>query len=265
MANVIRIAKSGSEWTGNDLIAYNINIVDADRRKFFGDSWTDNPNVSTEILSFDIDDGDRSILHKDARRVLAALDLATSSRRESLVDDFSRDLLILMDYDSISRTVGTRRNIDLIMCSVITCAQVDVCVESLNNTSLLLLQEDKTNESFKDPEPQVIAEAIAAFQENNRIRSKRFLNPLDMMIFPCITMRGTFPVFYLVPITKNLSDCIKEGKYPERETTVLRHTPKVKRSSDGMRPTENKKRILSCFESFRRFVDDLEKEVGEDF
>jgi hypothetical protein len=37
-----------------------------------------------------------------------------------------------------------------------------------DNEILLLLQEDKRLTSMKDPEPQIIAEAIAAFALNNR-------------------------------------------------------------------------------------------------
>jgi len=44
-----------------------------------------------------------------------------------------------------------------------------------NNEILLLLQEDK---SMKDPEPQVIAEAIATFALNNRKRERGLDLPL---------------------------------------------------------------------------------------
>jgi hypothetical protein len=56
----------------------------------------------------------------------------------------------------------------------------------------LLLLVQKLS-STNDPEPQLIAEAIAAFQENNRVRDSDDLDPLDRMDIPCITMVGTLP------------------------------------------------------------------------
>ncbi|KAJ7784170.1 hypothetical protein B0H16DRAFT_1257318, partial [Mycena metata] len=48
-------------------------------------------------------------------------------------------------------------------------AQTDVCI--LDSTNILLLvQVDKQLKNGHDPEPQVIAEAIAAFQCNNFTR-----------------------------------------------------------------------------------------------
>ncbi|KIL66992.1 hypothetical protein M378DRAFT_159941 [Amanita muscaria Koide BX008] len=46
---------------------------------------------------------------------------------------------------------------------------------------LLLVQEDKTHITPSDPEGQLIAEAIGAFQENNAKRANElFLEPLEM-------------------------------------------------------------------------------------
>ena len=36
MANIVRLAKSGSDWTSNDLVAYHIAIQEQDRDQFFG-------------------------------------------------------------------------------------------------------------------------------------------------------------------------------------------------------------------------------------
>ena len=40
------------------------------------------------------------------------------------------------------------------------------------------------------------------------------------MIIPCITMVGTRPTFYLVPVTAELDNAIKAGDYPVAETVV---------------------------------------------
>jgi hypothetical protein len=36
MTDIIRLAKSGSDWTSNELVAYNINIQEQDQSLFFG-------------------------------------------------------------------------------------------------------------------------------------------------------------------------------------------------------------------------------------
>ncbi|KAH9169956.1 hypothetical protein EDB89DRAFT_1980814 [Lactarius sanguifluus] len=50
-------------------------------------------------------------------------------------------------------------------------AKTDVCIVDQNEI-LLLVQEDKRHMDSSDPEPQLIAEAIAAFAANNRTRQQ---------------------------------------------------------------------------------------------
>ena len=58
-----------------------------------------------------------------------------------------------------------------------------------NNQILLLLREDKRSTNMKDPEPQLIAEAIAAFALNNRTRERELHLPLrDSIMLPCLTV-----------------------------------------------------------------------------
>ena len=81
-----------------------------------------------------------------------------------------------------------------------------------DNEVLLLVQEDKRLLSLKDPEPQVIAEAIAAYAVNNKVRIA-FLNlaPLTTVTPPAITMIGTNPIFYKITITAELSTAVQPG------------------------------------------------------
>lgn len=92
-----------------------------------------------------------------------------------------------------------------------------------DNNILLLLQEDKRLTSTKDPEPQVIAKAIAAFALNNR---KRERDPILLpCMFSCLIMVGTTSVFYKIIITAALSKAVQIGTYPETEAHVLRYIP----------------------------------------
>ena len=117
---------------------------------------------------------------------------------------------------------------------------------------LLVVQEDKTASIPSDPEPQVIAEAIATFQYNNRKRANRDLPLLDSMTIPCIAMVGTRQTFYLVPVTQKLSNCVMTGQIPRQPTIVKRCTPPARlRASEGMEIPDYRRIALQYYDSFR--------------
>jgi hypothetical protein len=263
MANFIRSAKSGSDWTKNELLAYNIRIVPKSDMGFFGEVPEKLPeNLSKEFLEYEF--GRNDSLEDDSDNLLEYLDLASRSLRgqESMVDDFARELLKSLGFEASGRLLRIRHAIPLIICGSTSLAQTDVSILRKRSGLILLVQEDKRQINIKDPEPQVIAEAIAAFQENNRIREESGLEGIDRMAFPCITMIGTFPRFYLVPVTKELSYCVIGGVYPNDTTEVLKYTPRVpNKTSDAMKNREDRKKILQCYESFKKFVDELEEQL----
>ena len=153
-----------------------------------------------------------------AKQVLAVT--KTHKNLESAVDDLARTLFEIMDYDTIDLSIHTREELKLDMCGTRTSAKPDLCIETSRLTIKLLVQEDNymistsKNLMNTNPEAQVIAEAIAAFQENNKINA-RFDEPLsDGQLITCITMQGTYPTFYLFNVTKELADAIKNGEEP---------------------------------------------------
>ena len=93
----------------------------------------------------------------------------------------------------------------LIYCDPNISAQTDVSLIQESSTILLVVQEDKNTISIHDPEPQVIAEAIVTFQYNIRTRARLGQSELNLMIIPYITMIGIRPIFYLVPVTRELN------------------------------------------------------------
>ncbi|CAO3637647.1 unnamed protein product [Cunninghamella blakesleeana] len=98
----------------------------------------------------------------------------------------------------------------------------DVCVENVKSMVKLLIQEDKSFNNSRGSsfdieitESQMVAEAIAAFQNNNKIRKSFKMHEINSCIFPCIIMLGTYPIFYLFNITKQLADAIANGTTPK--------------------------------------------------
>jgi len=253
--NFIRSAKSGSDWTKNELIAYNISVSSVPAELFFSSvaepsldhldpniliapAGAEGPNLSDAVIAY-----------------LGYLDLAVSATQESSVDDFAVRTLDLLGFNERGTVVATRYAIPLTICADSNrIAQTDVCLLHRPTMVLLVLIEDKTLSNRTDAESQVIAEAIAAFQFNNQKREEKGLVGLAAMTIPCITMSGTRPTFYLVPVTQELSTAVIGGVYPATETRVLKcvtvaaHT---RRASEGMENTEYRKLALKRLLAFR--------------
>lgn len=257
MANIIRSAKSGSDWTSNDLIAYNITIEAQNTATFFGRPDLPAPAINPQLLTTlsATDMTDESCFH-----VVKCMDLAMDPvpGEESAVDDFAMELLKVTGYRSRNRFLRSRKDIPLFICGTWSHAKTDVCLMD-DSEIILLVQEDKRHLELGDPRPQLIAEAIAAVQTNNTIRETVLNLPIiEYKLMAGITMAGTAPTFFKIPITSELMQAVRLGQYPPTRTVVAMHIPDVprpaRRLSEGMRPLDNRRKILACFEAFKQFV-----------
>ncbi|KAG6825490.1 hypothetical protein H0H92_003571 [Tricholoma furcatifolium] len=89
--------------------------------------------------------------------------------------------------------------------------ELSVCL--VDNRGFILLlgaTQDGLNRLGRDSESQIVAQAIAAFDHNNTLRVRHQLKPLEHMAFPCITMLEMTPIFYIVPVTTELSEAVKK-------------------------------------------------------
>ena len=146
-------------------------------------------------------------------RYLTHLNLATNAGQESSINDFARENLRLLGFEERGLALSTRYIIPWTICGDNRRdSQTDVCLLDGRSMILLVLQKDKAIINSTQAEPQIIAEAIAAYQYNNEKRQTRGLPTLDAMTIPCITMVGTRPTFYLVPVTKALSIAVSTGQ-----------------------------------------------------
>lgn len=201
--------------------------------------------------------GDPNVnVSKSAADYLRYLDLATRASQENLIDNFTAETLKLLEFNELDNTlIMTRYIIPLTICGDANrVAQTDVCLLHYPSLVLLVVVVDKTVFSKSDPQPQVVAEAIAAFQTNNTKREASGLPLLDAITIPCITMAGTRPTFYLVPVTRELSDAVMTGQYPINQTKVLKCTTTgvhARHSSEGMEDIEYRKVALKRFLAFK--------------
>jgi len=256
MAKLLRTAKSGSDWTANELAAYNITVVPQNKEEFFGTIDFPDPAVPS-LAGFMATEARRDAADQKTRQLLHFLDLAMDPKigHEAAVDNFAAELLRGLGYDIPNKIVFIRHAIPFLICGENSLAQTDVCIMD-DDEILLLLQEDKKLTSMKDPEPQIIAEAIAAFALNNRKRERDLnLPPRNSTTFPCLTLVGTSPIFYKITVTAALSKAVQTGTFPAIQTRVLRYIPVLpRRNSEGMRPLPNRIEILRCLEAFKRFL-----------
>ncbi|KIJ42733.1 hypothetical protein M422DRAFT_170821 [Sphaerobolus stellatus SS14] len=259
MANIIRTAKSGSDWTVNELDAYNITIVSQDLATFFGSDVlplpAHHPDLVDKVTADEMED-------EDSYQVARYMDLAMNPipGEESAVDDFVMQLLrTIRGYAgrAVGRDLRSRKDIPFLICGEWRHAKIDVCVMDRNEI-LLLVQEDKRHMELGDPHSQLIAEAIAAVQSNNRVRDHLGLDILDFKEMAGIVMIGTSPTFFKVPVTRDLMQAVQRGQYPSTPTVVAMHRPilprPLRRLSEGMRHLDNRRAIIACFEAFKQFV-----------
>ena len=257
-------AKSGSDWTWNELRAFNINIITDSVTTFFGNPDLPQPSVRQAILinkHYPID----GLPDKDDRLFFDLMKHAMNivPEQESAVDDFTAHLLKLLGYDEPDRIVRQRVDLPLFMCGSRVPTRTDLCVvnRSLSvglHDIVLLVQEDKRHLDKLDPEPQLIAEAIATFQRNKRRLSRMGLPMPNQMTIPGITIIGTAPTFFKISITSALVKAVETGIYPSQDTIVHRLVPPVPRphllEEHGMKPLDNRAIILGCFEAFKQYI-----------
>lgn len=257
MANLARSAKSGSDWSSSDLSAYNITVSAQPAHEFFGQQPNDGlQNLDQCFVSASLEDdpSDRHDLPDNTLRLLQYLDLATRANvgQESAIDDLAKELLRVLGYEERGTLLRSRCIIPLEICGDSgRQAQTGVCLVHPSTTILLLLTEDKTAFSGRNPEPQIIAEAIAAFQYNNNARESVSLPRIDEMVFPCITMIGTRPTFHKIPVTTQLSSAVAAGTYPEQTTQVVKCLVPSRRASEGMEIPIYRRNALQYLVAFR--------------
>ncbi|KAI9507563.1 hypothetical protein F5148DRAFT_981239 [Russula earlei] len=114
--------------------------------------------------------------------LIGLLDLAMiPDKGETAVDDFVVELFKVLGYVRRQRLARTRVDLPLLICCEERHAKTDVCiVDRSQNDILLLVQEDRRLQQLEPAHAraQLVAEAVAAFNENNAQREAMGLPPL---------------------------------------------------------------------------------------
>src|SRR5260370_19459830 len=163
MAHLIRSAKSGSDWTTNELLAYNNRVSSQTPHSFYGIPLP--PVASLNHLDPDLVSGTLSTqgLKDETYRLLQYLDLASTANagQESAIADFARQFLRVLGYERRGLLLRSRYAIPLLICGDPNqSAQTDVTLIHGSSTILLFVQEHKTTSTPLYPEAHDIHIAI---------------------------------------------------------------------------------------------------------
>ncbi|KAI9458774.1 hypothetical protein F5148DRAFT_1287320 [Russula earlei] len=279
MANLIpvRSAKSGSEWTLNDLESYHISLSQVEPLPFFGLQELPQPSVDQELLTI----ADAAPMRNDRHaELITLLDLAMMPQKGDeppwmILSSNSSGLWAMFIENEWPARGLTSSSLSVANPGA---QRTDVCiVDRSRNDVLLVVQEDRRLENREpvNARAQLVAEAVAAFNENNIQRDAVGLPPFvekardfvivdsvlracSSQVIPGIVMVGTSPSFFKIPVTQSLSTHIRHGTYPPEVTCVTYCYPPVprpaRRLSEGMKPLDNRREILKCYEAFKAIV-----------
>jgi len=267
MANIIRSAKPSSQWSTDELSAYNITIQTQSVVDFFGHELRSIDHLDPNLLS--------SIQSNPPTRPPTGTSMETISflnrlglishpdtpDTDSTISDFTRSVLNVTGFERrVDAFIVTLRRLSLAICrDTNRKATPDLSLITYHPTPLflLLVQRDKPAFRSNGPEPALIASAIAAFQTNNRNRATMGLPTLDMMTIPCITIVGTRPHFYKVPVTQHLSDCVVTGQFPLQQTVVTCCGPPAPPNAhEDMRSADYRHTALRYYDAFCGVAED---------
>ena len=183
--------------------------------------------------------------------------------QKAAINDFAVELLRMLGFEQRGCILRSRYAIPLNICGESSqTAQTDICLLHHASTIFLLVQEDK---SELNAESKVISEAIASFQENNRNRIWLGKSRKSSMSIPCITMVGTRPIFYVVPVTQQLCTAVERGQNPEEATEVTKCVVGAETQlSDGMERLDFRLEALMHYVLFRSLTEGLLSDILAD-
>jgi hypothetical protein len=282
VANLIRYAISGNHWTFVDLDAYNIRISTVDTEEFFGVPLLPAPTVDPIILD-NVDPPVGTHLPRNAHLFFRFLrNVFTSESPPGQIggpatEEDTSPIIVFSFHILRSLLQFTKPDRMMLSCNVVRFfvsteevkAKLDLALLDSDNRILLILEERVSsspiathhfltptkNPSPQDqPEPRLVAKALAAFQiETRSDHTAAGLPPVLSKTYIGIVMDWSTPRFYKITITQALSDAVACGLFPAKETIVQRFIPPVP-DAWGMLSLEDRRVCFQCFEALKSLL-----------
>ncbi|KAF8265101.1 hypothetical protein EI94DRAFT_372050 [Lactarius quietus] len=253
MANINLSAKSSCDWTENELSGFKIMVDTMAPATFFGTEKLPDPAISGVILT---NEWRPQSLPENSDRLFYHYLTDAMIGDESFKDDFAAFILRMFKYDEPEQIIHQRKELSFVMCGTVVNAKPGVCVMSESDSDYLLLVQDGSQRT--DPEPQLIAGAIAAFYQNNLHRKTAGKRMWNSQIISGIIMFGTVPTFYRIPVTADLVHAVQTGRHPVETTRVQRCVPPVPNQDayirEGLIPLVNRYIVMQCYEAFKTLI-----------
>ena len=166
---------------------------------------------------------------------------------ESRIDDLSATILRI-SHCSARRPHFRRFDLPLRMSNTPCWAKFNFVLLS-NDGYIKAVGEHKTRKNQTSVGAQWAAEAIAAAQYNNNVRSTRHLPSIDHTIMGLI-MVGARPRFYRMLVTVALANAVARGNIPLTATTLEFYDPPGV-SVFGFETAHNREVLFRCYEAWR--------------
>ncbi|KAI0770725.1 hypothetical protein C8Q74DRAFT_1277265 [Fomes fomentarius] len=267
MANLIRSAKSGSEWSENDSEVYNIDIQLKDTPTFYVVNNLPPSVQDQEVLT--TQNAEDMVSDRNAELILD-LAMKPATANGSAVDDFAVEFFRLLGYVRHHRVALTRKD---------THSSLDLWrMETRKDRSLSHPSSTERNYS-----PRAGGQTLRKGQQSPKSADRRIRlqqpNPKgigpgdfgnqDMRSHHCnrklLIRHADHPGHhprryrtYLLPVTADLVHHVRHGTYPPETTIVSAHVPVIprplRRHSEGMKHLDSRQAILSYYEAFKSVI-----------
>lgn len=237
-----------SDWTNDELDGFNIEIQETTEEEFFG--------VDLSNIPFD-KERDNTVMD-----IIGRMDqiMRTTIHEEKYMDNMATDLLLILGYETGDTNIRTREKLWLSMSRELVAIRTDICVLDINSSVLLIIQNGTlARETPSDPEAQLVAASIAAFQLNNHKRQQESLEEiLAVDTVPGIVLNGAIPTFYKTRVSRGLDMIVQMGELPDQKSIVQKYCPEKSIYSETRIShdftEQQRKNILLAYKAFKQFV-----------
>jgi hypothetical protein len=240
--------------------ALNIQIEDQNCADFFGVAPLPAAEVPDAILKTYSSEAAEASNDMETYGFLRCMeDVMVPGALKSAVDNFALELFRLTRYHNFALGYYAKFGVEftLRVCDQDRIVQTDVCIVDRNNICLVV-QEDRQNAKNPRELPrlgQLVTKAIAAFDNNNRLRDSMGKKLLSDYLMPGIIMRGTTPFFYKIKVTQDLVNSVEKGERPTQPTKIYQHRALLPLGPKrGMIPLANRKVGLEYYEALKVLV-----------
>ncbi|KAF6760616.1 hypothetical protein DFP72DRAFT_1003842 [Ephemerocybe angulata] len=277
MSDLFRSEKAPSDWTSDFLESLNIRMQPVTGKEFgFPSDLPSLDHMDHDLVTASGSDTNPNQAPGTAA-TLMKLVIATGAgaTRETSIDVAIQRVLEDAGFESAisGTTVNGHWPTPLMMSGQLLHGLTDVCVLSRKDAFLILPVENKTISNptpTPDVEAQLTAQAISIFQTHNKHLADAGLPTLSTMRIPCIRMSGTTPTFYIIPVTRKLSDTLATDPCtrPQTPTMVLKHEithlyPGWNRE-EGMRDPGFREVALKSFVAFKGLAQACWRDMDQD-